>query len=81
MGVQSACQRANQDFPPRLTTGSLSRPHCPHCGSVLLVAEESHFASAVANANSSELTGRIVHQWTCDDCGHVFVTSIRLYLR
>jgi hypothetical protein len=35
---------------------------------MLLVAEVSEF----------DLKGRIRHSWTCDDCGHVFHTSIRL---
>ena len=46
----------------------LGRPKCPRCDSVLLVAEESEF----------NLKGRIRHAWSCDDCGHAFVTSIRL---
>ena len=46
----------------------LTRPHCPRCGSIQLVAEESEFS----------LNGRIRHSWSCDDCGHKFVTSIRL---
>jgi ribosomal protein S27AE len=60
MIVQSAYQ-----VPPA-TTGSLSRPNCPRCGSVLLVAEESRF-----NAE-----GRIDHDWSCDACGNAFATSI-----
>lgn len=51
--------------PPRWDFG---RPKCPLCGSVLLVAEESEF----------NLKGRIRHAWSCDDCGHEFVTSITL---
>jgi hypothetical protein len=49
-------------------TENLSRPNCPRCGCVLLFAEESEF----------NLKGRIRHAWSCDDCGHEFVTSIRL---
>jgi RNase P subunit RPR2 len=49
---------------------SFRRPKCPRCGSVLLIAEESRY-----NAR-----GRIDHVWSCDDCGHAFVTSIRLGL-
>jgi RNase P subunit RPR2 len=45
-----------------------SRPHCPRCGSVLLVAEESEF----------NLKGRIRHVWSCDECGNAFATSIVL---
>jgi transposase-like protein len=53
------------------STDKLSRPKCPRCGSVLLVAEESRF-----NAR-----GRIDHTWSCDDCGNEFVTSIKLSRR
>ena len=35
---------------------------------MLLVAEESRFSA----------TGRIDHDWLCDDCGNAFVTSIKL---
>jgi len=68
MIVQSACQGA-----PKVAdaTENLSRPKCPRCGSVLLVAEESRFNAA----------GRIDHSWSCDDCGKLFVTSIRLWRR
>jgi predicted RNA-binding Zn-ribbon protein involved in translation (DUF1610 family) len=51
-----------------LATEDLSRPNCPDCGSVLLIAEESRFV----------LHGRIDHAWSCDECGTVFTTSIRL---
>jgi predicted RNA-binding Zn-ribbon protein involved in translation (DUF1610 family) len=54
-----------------LATEDLSRPHCPVCGSVLLIAEDSRF-----NAR-----GRIDHAWSCDDCGTEFATSIRLWRR
>jgi C4-type Zn-finger protein len=47
------------------------RPNCPRCGGMLLVAEESEF-----NPH-----GRIRHTWSCDDCGHEFVTSIMLWPR
>jgi transposase-like protein len=63
MIVQTACHVPS--------TENLSRPKCPRCGSVLLVAEESRF-------NSS---GRIDHAWSCDDCGNEFVTSIRVWRR
>ena len=49
----------------------LSRPNCPQCGSVLLVAEESWFS----------VGGRIDHSWSCDDCGNKFLTSVRLWRR
>jgi DNA-directed RNA polymerase subunit RPC12/RpoP len=47
---------------------SLKRPSCPHCGSRLLVAEQSRF----------NLAGRIDHFWACDDCGTEFKTSIEV---
>ncbi len=78
MGVQSACQ----DLAPRLASENLSRPNCPRCGSVLLVAEESRFDANVANASgASDVIGRIDHHWSCDDCRYAFVTSIRLCSR
>jgi ribosomal protein S27AE len=49
----------------------LSRPKCPSCGSVLLLAEHSAFMPK----------GRVRHAWSCDDCGHEFVTSIRVLPR
>ena len=67
MIVQSACQSASIRV---LATEDLSRPKCPDCGSVLLIAEESRF----------NLRGRIDHAWSCDECGTAFVTSIRLGL-
>jgi predicted RNA-binding Zn-ribbon protein involved in translation (DUF1610 family) len=67
MIVQSACQSASIRV---LATEDLSRPKCPDCGSVLLIAEESRF----------NLRGRIDHAWSCDACGTAFVTSIRLGL-
>jgi predicted RNA-binding Zn-ribbon protein involved in translation (DUF1610 family) len=65
MIVQSACQARSTRV---LATEDLSRPKCPSCGTVLLVAEESWF----------HVRGRIDHAWSCDDCGHEFATSIRL---
>ena len=44
------------------------RPDCPHCGSRLLVAEQSRF----------NLSGRIDHFWACDVCGTEFETSIEV---
>jgi hypothetical protein len=70
MIVQSACQVPAPRF---LASESLSRPQCPRCGSVLLVAESSRFDAGTANA-----MGRIDHDWSCDDCGNAFATSIRL---
>ena len=73
MIVQSACQSLS---PRVLATENLSRPHCPRCGGVMLVAEESRF-----NANASNAMGRIDHDWSCDDCGNEFRTSISLRRR
>jgi predicted RNA-binding Zn-ribbon protein involved in translation (DUF1610 family) len=62
-------QSAYQTLTARVrATENLSRPKCPRCGSMMLIAEESRF-----NAR-----GRIDHDWSCDDCGNVFGTSIRL---
>jgi hypothetical protein len=36
-----------------------------------LVAEETRFDGS----------GRVEHAWTCDFCGHDFVTAIRLWPR
>lgn len=75
MIVQSAGQTAStrvlatQVFATQVfATKDLSRPKCPDCGSILLIAEESRF----------NLRGRIDHAWSCDACGSAFVTSIRL---
>jgi transcription elongation factor Elf1 len=56
--VQSAESRKRQ-----------KRPDCPHCGSRLLVAEQSSFHLA---------GGRIDHFWACDVCGTEFETSIEV---
>jgi predicted RNA-binding Zn-ribbon protein involved in translation (DUF1610 family) len=45
-----------------------SRPECPHCGSTIWMAEQSAFVP----------NGCIRHAWSCDDCGHAFVTSVRV---
>ena len=73
MIVQSAYQIASTRVLATqvFATLELSRPNCPHCGSLLLIAEESRF----------NLRGRIDHAWSCDDCGTEFVTSIRLWRR
>jgi transposase-like protein len=52
-------------------TRNFGRPNCPRCGSVLLMAEESEFSPK----------GCIRHSWSCDDCAHQFMTSIRLWPR
>ena len=46
----------------------LMRPNCPHCGATVLIAERAAFNP----------DGRIRHTWSCDACGHEFVTSIRM---
>jgi ribosomal protein S27AE len=46
----------------------LGRPQCPRCGSVILMAERSAFTP----------DSGIRHTWSCDDCGHEFVTWIRM---
>jgi RNase P subunit RPR2 len=73
MIVQSAFQGTTGLVPSirAHATKNLRRPKCPRCGSVLLFAEESRF-----NAR-----GRIDHTWSCDDCGHCFVTVIRVWRR
>jgi transposase-like protein len=74
MIVQSAYQAFSR-LTPRVTE-SLSRPKCPRCDSVLLIAEESRFDASAYNT-----VGRIDHNWFCDDCGNTFTTSIRLPVR
>lgn len=73
MIAQSACQESAELLVSArvLATERLSRPNCPHCGSILLVAEESRFTAK----------GRIDHDWSCDECGHTFVTSVRVLPR
>ena len=68
MIVPSACPKPS---PAVVATEKLRRPKCPHCGSVLLIAEDSRF----------DVAGRIDHAWSCDNCGTAFVTTIRLRRR
>ena len=70
MIVQSACQAASPRV-PTLATENLSRPKCPRCSSVLLIAEGSRF----------DASGHIDHDWCCDNCGNEFGTSIRVWPR
>jgi ribosomal protein S27AE len=63
MNIQVAC--------PVLCAAQLSRPNCPQCGSVLLVAEHSAFNP----------DGHIRHSWLCDACGEEFTTSVRVLPR
>jgi ribosomal protein S27AE len=65
MIVQSACRAPLSRVP---VSKSLRRPNCPRCGNTLFVAEESRF----------DVSGRIDHDWSCDDCGKSFVTSVRV---
>jgi predicted RNA-binding Zn-ribbon protein involved in translation (DUF1610 family) len=67
MTIQSACIAEGTAL--RAATEEFRRPDCPRCGNTLLVAEQSAF----------NLKGRICHAWSCDDCGHEFITSIRLW--
>ena len=63
MSIQFAC---NNEV---AATHDFGRPSCPRCGSVLLVAEHPRSISRAASATL----------WSCDDCAHEFVTSIRLW--
>jgi ribosomal protein S27AE len=49
--------------PPK---AELMRPECPRCGSIVLMAERA----------ALDRHSRIRHVWSCDECGHEFVTSI-----
>ncbi len=60
MNIQTAC--------PAPCGAQLSRPNCPQCGSLLLIAEQSEF----------NLDGHIRHTWLCDVCGEEFTTAIRM---
>ena len=46
----------------------LQRPACPRCGDTLLAAEASELVAR----------GHIRNSWSCDSCGHDFVTAVRL---
>ena len=65
MIVQSACQVRAPRF---LARESLSRPQCPRCCSVLLVAESSRFDAGAANAvpDRPRLVLRRLRQWVRD---------------
>ena len=49
---------------------SLRRPVCPHCGDTLLAAQASALVAR----------GHIENSWSCDSCGHDFVTAVQLRL-
>jgi hypothetical protein len=54
--------------PEELDAGRLVRPDCPQCGDRL-------FASSVSvHVNENDIR----HWWTCDSCGHEFMTTVRL---
>jgi hypothetical protein len=63
MNIHTAC--------PLACGTHLSRPNCPHCGSLLLIAEQSAFNP----------DGNISHSWLCDECGEEFTTSVRVLPR
>ncbi len=63
MNIQTACS-----VPWEV---QLSRPNCPQCGSLVLIAEHSAFNP----------DGHIRHSWLCDACGEEFTTSIRVLPR
>jgi transcription elongation factor Elf1 len=66
-----ATLRLERTIYPAETLERPKRPDCPHCGSRLLVAEQSRF----------NLNGRIDHFWGCDVCGTEFETSIEVNRR
>jgi len=51
---------------PAPSKAEVARPKCPRCGLIALMAERAEFKA----------DGCIRHVWSCDDCGHEFVTSI-----
>jgi RNase P subunit RPR2 len=69
MLVQTACQA--KPLSRVSVSENLRRPKCPRCDSTVLVAEESRFDGS----------GRIDHDWSCDDCGNRFVTSVLILPR
>jgi hypothetical protein len=46
-------------------------PTCPQCDNMLVAPTTATFDKA----------GRVRHVWTCDECGHVFQTSIKFDMR
>jgi predicted RNA-binding Zn-ribbon protein involved in translation (DUF1610 family) len=44
-------------------------PPCPQCGDTLLAPKISEHVS----------TREVRHRWSCDACGHEFVTSVDLF--
>jgi hypothetical protein len=47
----------------------LERPACPRCGDTPLAPEVSELGAR----------GLIRHSWSCDSCGHEFLTAVRLF--
>jgi transcription elongation factor Elf1 len=52
----------------RVDARRLAFPTCPRCN--------DEFIAATASEHVSEKQVR--HLWSCDSCGHAFVTSVRL---
>lgn len=49
-------------------TRYFARPHCPRCGEMQVAPDQSEFVCE----------GVIHHTWSCDGCGHDFVTTVDL---
>jgi ribosomal protein L37AE/L43A len=47
----------------------IALPSCPNCNDLLFAPAASEFVSKT----------RVRHIWSCDECGHEFTTSVRLY--
>ena len=48
--------------------GQLVRPNCPHC------AEQQFASAACVHVNDNDIR----HWWNCENCGHQFMTTVRL---
>jgi len=46
----------------------IARPCCPQCGDQQLAPDRSEFVGE----------GLIHHTWSCDACGHEFLTTVEL---
>lgn len=72
MDLQPACRTQSAHARSAMEHAmEFRRPKCPRCGATLLVAEHSAFS----------LNGGVRHNWSCDDCGNEFVTSVRVLPR
>ncbi len=60
--------RASMDVAQQPTPRRRSFPTCPRCNDVLIAAAASEHVSEK----------HVRHVWSCDSCGHVFATSVRL---